>query len=333
MAERSVTIQPGQVNPLGDTLPAGTTLFNLDTKNAVWVSADPGVTAGRGAKIGAYGSVLWQGGACYAVVDTGVSVGVPMTLSDQAVSPVNPVDVAAALAARGVPSVLLGTTIVPGSVLTMPTDPSFPWQVPGSVDSYASVVVYLSSNKPQRLRLEWADTKSGMTLPGQSYILAGGGTQLALTLGINVRAPQLRFYFSDTSATVSAAVYGSNRTVTEGVVLTDPFYQSQIPSQAWAAFQTTSFPDPFTTRGGVHHIRGNANLSGQKGYLVLSLLTAAGAAVDVPVIDSGSGTTGPAGEALIGGSVTLPPGRYLPRWQNSGTAATYSPLLTIIPQP
>lgn len=341
MAEQSVPVLPGQITTLAVAMPAGTTIYNGDPVNAVWISGNPTPGPGSGMRIGPKGSLSWTdaGSPVYAGPDTGVSTVTTLTLSGAVAQLVNPVDVGAAVAAqllaKGVPSVLVGKTLV-SSVITMPSDPSFPWTVPGTIGGYASLAVYVSSNKPQRLTLEWADTSQSpaAVLPGSSYILAGVTLgQAALTLGLAVRAPTLRIYFSDPSAQVSVTVYGSNRTLEEGVVLPSPFYQSQIPSRAWGAFSTVSFPDPLTSRGGPHHVRGNANLSGQKGYLVLSLLDSSGAAIDVPILDSGSGSTGSAGEALIGGTAVLPPGRYFPRWQNAGTAATFSPLLTIVPAP
>lgn len=341
MAEQSAPVLPGQVTTLSVAMAAGTTIYNGDANNAVWISGNPTPGPGSGMRIGPKGSLSWTdgGSAVYAAADAGVSTVTTLTLSGAVAQLVNPVDVGAAVAAQlltqGVPSVLVGKTILDRVAFTV-VSTTIPYTLPVDVSKYASLTLYITVGKPQRVSLDWLGLQGPTGAPlgvDRTYIHAGN-TAFPLVLNVPIKGPQLNLFFTDPSDTnLQITAYASNRAIPASVSMPDPFYQSQIPSRAWGAFSTVSFPDALTTNGGPHHIRGNANLSGQKGYLVLSLLGAAGAAVDVPIVDSGSGSTGPASEAILGGTVILPAGRYFPRWQNAGTAATFSPLLTIVPVP
>lgn len=90
-----------------------TLFFNADTVNAIWVSESPSVAPNAGMPIYPQGSITWQkySSRVYAVVDTGVLTPITLYVSGSVTNPFNPVGVALAVAALGVPSVLQSTKL------------------------------------------------------------------------------------------------------------------------------------------------------------------------------------------------------------------------------
>lgn len=97
--EQSLSVPVGQVITLNVGLSSGSTIYNMDGKNSIWVSANPGVFSGIGMKIGPRGTLTWAGNsACYAIADAVATDSVPITISDNASGMTNPVDVGVAVA-------------------------------------------------------------------------------------------------------------------------------------------------------------------------------------------------------------------------------------------
>lgn len=108
--EQSLSVPVGQVITLNVGLSNGSTIYNMDGANAIWVSANPGVFSGIGMKIGPKGTLSWAGNsACYAIADAVATGPVPITISDNASGMTNPVDVGVAVA-LGVANTALSLT-------------------------------------------------------------------------------------------------------------------------------------------------------------------------------------------------------------------------------
>jgi hypothetical protein len=109
MTDQNVSVQPGKMAVLSVSMADGATVQNLSSAGAVWLSASPGVQPGAGTRLGALGSVQWSaaGSPCYAVTDTGVATAIPLSISSDVSTPVNPVDIGVAVAlqlnAQGIP--------------------------------------------------------------------------------------------------------------------------------------------------------------------------------------------------------------------------------------
>lgn len=127
----------------GGPLPAGTTIYNTDTVNSVWLSSARNVTPNNGMELGPLGSAEWSNDQtqAFACVDTGVSADMLLIVSQDLSNVQNPVAIGAAIAAKllvtGIPNVLLEDSIVtsPVAVGTYNYD----------VSGYASITVYTSN--------------------------------------------------------------------------------------------------------------------------------------------------------------------------------------------
>lgn len=136
---RTIVVQPGVPTLLG-TINDGSLIVNQSTTAAVWIAGQSSVSPGTGLRVGALGNLTWQANDAnlkvWACVDTGVAVSITLTITDQAINPESPLDVAAALATQGIPSTLLTTlvgtfNIAPGATVTI-----------HNLQPYASIALY-----------------------------------------------------------------------------------------------------------------------------------------------------------------------------------------------
>lgn len=141
MSGSTVTVNPGVAQQLtGAPISAGSTIYNQDSNNGVWLSSVQSVSPNNGMFLGALGTLEWTKGQVWACVDTGVTQPVQLTISDDVSNITNPVELGAAIAAKllvtGVPNVLTEDTIYFGPQGNMTLD----------VSGYASLVIAPTGN-------------------------------------------------------------------------------------------------------------------------------------------------------------------------------------------
>lgn len=122
-----LSIVPGPPQQMsGAALQHGSTLFNGDPVNAVWVSSKQAVGPNIGGwKLTPQMSVDWTGAQLWACVDSGVTQPVLIQLSDDVQNINDPVGIAEAIALLGLPLTylneqLLAAAIAPSAVVTIP---------------------------------------------------------------------------------------------------------------------------------------------------------------------------------------------------------------------
>jgi len=204
MTEQSIAILPSRVTQVAAAMTSGTTLYNGDATAALWVSANPNPGPGTGFKIGPQGSVSWttDGAPVYAVVDTGVTRTLTLTVSDNIGNPVDPVSVGAAVAAQlltqGVPSVLVGKTLTPSN--------------PGQYDvsGYASVSVNVTLLGPCLFTYYYTN-EAGDSVYSRSFSVAAGVSTLQFTSA--VAGPTLQITDGGSGMMSNRSVYASNREI------------------------------------------------------------------------------------------------------------------------
>lgn len=96
MSDQTLTVNAGPAQTVGANLANGYLIRNLSTSTKVWVSSDPGVQSGYGQPIGPLGSLIWNGGPCYAILDASTG-SASLVLSTNTQQVVDPVSVAQAL--------------------------------------------------------------------------------------------------------------------------------------------------------------------------------------------------------------------------------------------
>lgn len=126
-------------------LDVGTLIYNTSSTSAVYLSSSPQVTPANGLKLGAFGTVHWSGGACYACVGTGVAASVRLQVSPDATDLNNPIDIAAATAAQllasGVPNVGLTATIPGANLSNLGSLKNGVISVAFDISTYASLIL------------------------------------------------------------------------------------------------------------------------------------------------------------------------------------------------
>lgn len=336
MTDQSITVSRN-VTTLGVFLEAGTTIYNSDATNAIWVSSSPNVAAGVGMRIGPKGSLVWNDRSpCYGVVDTGTAVVVNIGSGVSQLT--NPIDVATATAAQllatGIPSVFVGDLLF-NQVMTSNVGN---FVLPDFVDKYASLTIQLiSRNRRQRWKVEYYDEPSGVTTYSKDFVQAftDNGAEAYIQLDSVVRGDRLRIRWSDTTETsgIIILVYGSNRQVREGITKINTLYGASLPSQSFSQFTAVTLPDTFYTNGGVANVYIATNSTTATGYLEAIYLDKTGALTRYTLASVNSAANGPYGESTYQGQITMPAGVYQLAWKpgTPGAPTTYSLSLNIIP--
>jgi len=293
MAESSVTLFPGRVTTVSTGMAAGTTIYNGDPGNAVWISANPTPGPGQGGiRVGPKGSVSWttDGVAVYGSTDTGVTTAVTLVLSPNVGSLVNPIDVGVAvatqLAVQGVPNVLLGSLIFNGTVAGV-TGKTFT-----GLDKYASLTVTVDSPNSaqlwQFLMQAGGITTNTFTIP--QAITPGSSTPLTITLPI--QGDTLSIYWSYLDAALNLTVYASNRPQPFQILSTSTQALSMNLTQAFTFGQKYDFPTILTGNGKTWQAR-MVVTGGFKGFLGFR-----GFSTDIDMFDSTGGFAGTDGQEI-----------------------------------
>lgn len=197
-------------------------ILNNDPLVTVWVGADSSVSPGNGVPLGpAGGSTQWGGGDTYMCLDTGVSDGtvVTLTYTNNAANPSNPLAVAEALIAQGIPSVLL-TNIIVSAVVIPPL--STLGNIP-DIGSYASLECYVfGASTAADMNVQFQQTLSSGQQVAQEFL-----TQVAPN-GVNapngafvpagafvcpVAGQKLRIINQSAISSITVTVIASNRAV------------------------------------------------------------------------------------------------------------------------
>lgn len=238
MTDQTITVNAGPPQQIGSNLNSGYTIRNQSTTTAVWVSSQAGVTPGYGQKIGALGSLLWNGGPCYAALDTTTgSATLSMSTSTQQIT--DPVAIAQAVNAQGIPNVLTGSVLTPSSS----SSTAFVF----SVSQYASiaatifytgygqlVIQHLANNVPVYARRFTIDSTAKNSIQFTTPVY-GDTIQLIVSGG--------------TLAWTSSTVYGSNRQTPEKCI-NDTLSVVGSGNQSFTA-NTTYKLEAVTTVGGL----------------------------------------------------------------------------------
>lgn len=321
MAESSITLFPGRVTTVSTGMAAGTTIYNGDPANAVWISANPtpGPNTG-GVRIGPKGSVSWttDGAAVYGAVDTGVTAAVTLVLSPNISNPVNPIDVGVAVALQ------LLTTGVP---LTFTSSAIYGSAGTGLIDvtKYGSMSFTFYSTVPQRWTILHCDA-IGNVLDTSTYVTQVGS--VPLTVSLPVRGAKIQVNSTSALGNPIYTLYGSSRLLPEAVrAPRDPF-TSGI-SASFTSGTRANFPDTFTSPGGQFYLRTNVGSTTLNGFIGINYLDTSGAAIHLELVDTKTGIVGSSNQE-IEQLIQLPPGVYtlyfLPAaTQTSGITVTLIP--------
>lgn len=327
MSDQNVTITPGLVATLSVSMADGATVQNLDTDAAVWLSASPGVAPGTGTRLGPKGSVQWStaGAPCYAVTDTGVTTPVSLTISTDISMPVNPVDVASAVAARllatGVPSVLVGGD-VPYYNISSNID----------VSHYASLTVTVRVINAGKLTYTFTSDEAGWQVTSQrTIVVAVPNTYVRFNVPVN--GPYFNVFGNDTASLANLAIYGTNRVLKEQLLNTTPGASRNV-NQAWLSNGSTQdLGLTITTNGGPHQLRMAVTGSG-KGLLMATIWDEPSQTlIYIPVANTVDASAAPSG---VAGVIELQKVIYLPAGVLkfgfiSYLAASYQIITALIP--
>lgn len=323
MADQSALINPGPAILITSGLQGGATIYNYDANDSIWVGTTPDVAPGNGSKVGALGSVVWaQSGPIYAVVDTGVTTPVAISLSTSTTNPVDPVAVGAAVAAqlllKGVPSVLLGETV--NSTLGANMD----------VSRYASISVTVNVLTPGRLTYSFTSDVAGyQVISTRNLVVAVAGY---VRFNVPVNGPYFGIYGVDPGALNNLAIYGTNRVLKEWI-LGASASATIAPNRAWVSGTAQDLGMSITTNGGAHGLRMAVTQSG-KGLLLVSVFDETTQALgSIPIAQTGEALPSPSGAAgavELTKVVQLPPGvvkfSFIPYF-----TGTYQVVIGIIP--
>jgi len=335
MADQSALIKPGPAILITSGLQGGATVYNHDTTSAVWIGVTPDVAPGNGSKVGALGSVVWsQTGPIYAVVDTGVSSPVSVTLSTSTTNPVDPVAVGSAVAAQllatGVPNVLIGKgfdgTAATGTPALSNTPPYLDVSAYASV-TYSVTVTSVSGANGGCIIYGFYDPVSGLDYGTRRFIVTDSRT---VTFSAPVKGQYLWVALINLTANAFFC-YGSNRVLSETIsnISTGGNYGL---TQAYTSGTSVKFPGSLVTNGGLHQIRWVLTGSATGLLQVSSWDDTAGNNTYFVVLDSKDGHASPGGSTLteVHQTVILPPGvlniQFYPY-----TTGTYQSLCQITP--
>jgi hypothetical protein len=323
MADQNAVITPGPPILITSGLAGGATVYNHDTQDAIWVGVTPDVSPGNGSKVGALGSVVWsQNGPIYAVVDTGVTTPVSVTLSTSTTNPVDPVAVGSAVAAQllatGVPSVLTGAPV--------------PYNNTGSiinVSNYAAITVGVLVMAPGKLTYQFTSDAAGFQITASRTLVVAVAGYIYFNAPVN--GPY--FQISATGGLNNLSIYGTNRTLVERVLVLSPGASKGL-TQTWLANGSSQdLGLQITTNGGPHQLRMVVTGSG-KGYCTASIWDEISGSINtVPIGHTGEGMPAPSGIAGVTElikTVYLPPG-IIKFGFISYLAASYQVIVAVIP--
>lgn len=160
MSGTSVTVAPGRTptQVSGAPLAAGTSLFNSDPNNAIWLADNNGVAPSNGMQLNSLATGTWtKASLCYACVDTGVTTPITMQISGDLSNVTDPVAIATATAIALLAS---GVTINAATDLLISAPiPQGHLSALLDVRKYSSLLInYSASTSPAEINVhQWAD--------------------------------------------------------------------------------------------------------------------------------------------------------------------------------
>lgn len=325
MTDSTITINAGPPQQIGANLAQGYTIRNQSTTTGLWLRGDPTVAIGNGQKLGALGSILWNGGPCYAALDaTTGSATVSLSTNTQQVN--DPVAVAQAINLQGVPNVLTGTVIASGA--SLPSLGANQFGFTGlDVSTYASVIIQF---RPQSIGQVFADcftanvNTGGLEFPVTAFDTNG------LTFVLPVTGPTLNFTWLSSLTGLNYTIYGTNRAVPRAAILNS--YVVAVHAHLNQAFTSGTPVNLFTvvSNGMQAYIRMVITGTGQ-GFIGMTLFTdTAGTTTEVDILDSKTGIVGSDGQETEK-IVIIPPGK-LQMVFNPRTSASYTVVCELIQQ-
>lgn len=262
MSNQTVSVTPGAAPTLiSQSMATGTTIYNQDSVNTVWLGSSPDVSPGNGIPLGPLGNLNWSGNAgVYAIPDTGVTAPVLLQISGDVSTLDNPVAIGTAVAtqllAQGIPNVLRGEVIYHGSMSGI----GFP---PEGLDvsGYASVTVLVGiKNVLCNIGYYYQDNVTGILFGGRNFHITAANP---FSFTSTVLASSLHFTTTNPVPDI-ITVYASNRPLADKV-LSVSTHLSFSQSATWGNGQSIQLGS-ITTNGGPIYCRLNVSGTG-KGYL------------------------------------------------------------------
>jgi hypothetical protein len=326
MPEQTIIIAPGNRTTLSLHMPNGTTIYNQDSNNAIWVGSNASLVAGQGMRIGPKGSLQWttDNAQCFAVVDTGVASNVTVLISDNVQNLVNPVDVAAATAAQllatGIPNVLTGTLLFDGQI-----GAGFSSKILSGINGYASLTIKVTSTATAQM---WNVQQNMQGYQAHVFQLPQAvPSNNATILELPVRGDLLSIGWTDNSQPVWITVIGTNRALPLNVQ-----GNNEMITYTWNQAMTfpTKYFDPqiIVSNGkpwyGIFLVTG-----GNFGFFGAKSISSGGLVTDYTLVDSKQGFAGANGsqtEKIL----QLPIGVTQLYFQ-SMSSATFTAQLTLVP--
>ena len=200
MTDVTSTVLPGPAVTIGANLPGGFTIRNQSTTTAIWVSGSASVTPGNGMKLSALGSLTWTGGPCYAILDTPTG-SATLSISNTTTAVTDPVAVAQAVNALGIPSVLTGSMIT-GVIDGEPFD----------VSNFATVAGTINVPAAGYVVIEFFDPTQTATLYEKKYVF--GAKYNGWQFTTPVYGPLMSIYYNGAGgggANITPYLFGTNR--------------------------------------------------------------------------------------------------------------------------
>jgi hypothetical protein len=322
MTNQTAPVNPGGAGLINSGLTAGSLIYNQDSKNAVWLSSQPNVTPGFGIPLQPLGNVTWSGGPVYAIVDSGVTAPVNLTITSDVSGSDNPVAVGSAVAAqllsKGVPSVFLGDILYNSS-------PSGRSLTLTGVSKYASLNIKLISlNQAQRWQIDYINNGSAMHVAQYQTSSASQG----INIDTVVRGDTIQIFWTQNSQPVNIVVMGTNRTGADQV--NAPLIPlTALLNQAFTSGTPVALINEYVSNGKQCYVRFVVT-GGNNGFISISSLDAAGTSETIlDLIDSKTGAAGSDGQEVEKFFI-VPPGSYKIFFTPRNTA-TYTAVVTITP--
>lgn len=213
MSSGPLSVKPGSPQQLsGAPLAKGSTVFNADISNGVWIGSDQTVAPNiSGWLLAPQMSLDWTGKQLWACVDTGVAVPVTIEVSDDVQNVNNPVGVAEAIAFMGVPATFLGVRIDTGGALAPGGSEIIP------TNQYASIVVFAdnaAAGNKLSFTIFWYSDKAGtLQVAGDNFTLGDNTVaQEVVSWEMPVRGASMKIILNATSTgNMGLNIFGSNR--------------------------------------------------------------------------------------------------------------------------
>jgi hypothetical protein len=233
----TVSVPTNKFVEIARNLDSGTLINNTDANNAVWLSSSQTVRPGNGIRLGAFGTVQWLGGPCYAIIDTGVATAVTLGISNEMQDLVNPVDVASATAAKlllqGVPSVALTSTLYNQSALGNGADTGII-----DVSKYASLILITGGTQTYNIVMSFIMPDGTILIDNFSNIdNRGPGFTHAIQIPLGGATSFRAQIASGAGSTILLTIEGTNRFIEKAQFIQRRYFTRlfNVPSANYGA--------------------------------------------------------------------------------------------------